>query len=164
VVTWSAEISSAIARWAPHYGVTIPAQLVRAVIDVESKGDPEAIRRERDGELSLGLMQVKESTARDLGVAPATLLSPAIGISTGVRYLAIQLARYGGQVRDAIAAYNAGSVRRRSSGQYVNQGYVDDVWRAFTGAGGVAAYLLAGAAVYVLAAAAVRSRGGRRGW
>jgi soluble lytic murein transglycosylase-like protein len=40
--------------------------------------------------------------------------------------------KYGMQaVQDAVAAYNAGSVRRASSGEYVNQRYVTKVMRYY---------------------------------
>lgn len=120
-----AEISTA--RWGRALGVIVPVPVVLGVIQRESSGDPRAIG---DQGQSRGLMQVKAATARTLGLEdPRQLHVPAIGIDYGVRYLAQQLARYGGRVPAALAAYNAGSARFNEREQFVNQAYVDQVLR-----------------------------------
>jgi len=54
-------------------------------------------------------MQVMPATAADLGVKQVrALFDPETNISLGTRYLAIQLDRFGGDVRRALIAYNAG--------------------------------------------------------
>lgn len=129
--------------------------LVAAIVQVESAGSPWAIRYEpawaarldgRRGQpgvtsatervqlsTSWGLMQVLGVTARELGFKGpflSALCAPAVGLEYGCRYLARQLRRYKGDVSDAIAAYNAGTARRRDDGTYVNEDYVRKVWRA----------------------------------
>ncbi|MFN9925405.1 MAG: lytic transglycosylase domain-containing protein [Phenylobacterium sp.] len=54
---------------------------------------------------ALGVMQLLPSTASDLGVDPSDLRG---NIDGGVAYLSQQLRRYGGDLRLALAAYNAG--------------------------------------------------------
>jgi soluble lytic murein transglycosylase-like protein len=135
----TAAIQKAAATWGGVYGVAVPTELVRAIIVRESgSGDPLTVdtlakRTETVGAMkghtSYGLMQVLDSTAAGLGLTgdPTALFIPEIGISYGVKYLASQLKRYGGDVPRAIAAYNAGSVFKRSDGSFVNQSYVDFV-------------------------------------
>lgn len=141
IATWAA-------HWAGVYRVAVPPQLVQAVIEVESDYQPTAWRRESDGELSRGLMQVKESTARALGLAdPQALFEPAVAIAYGTKYLAQQLAHYSGSIPRAVAAYNAGSARYTEQEEFVNQGYVDKVIAALRRIGrGGAVPLILGAA------------------
>lgn len=147
-------------RWGSHYGVPLSPALVLAIMATENaRYDPLASYREPDGELSRGLMQVKESTARHLGLSdPALLYNPTIGVSMGAKYLAQQLRRYGND-EQAVAAYNAGSARRSSSGAWVNQGYVDRAlahlaafrrWLAPAAAGALALFLAAATARWYL--------------
>ena len=61
-----------------------------------------------------GLLQVLPRTAREVGVDPARLADPAVGIRAGVRYLEWTRERFpnlpiGEQLKFALAAYNAGA-------------------------------------------------------
>lgn len=58
----------------------------------------------------IGIMQVKPSTARILGVDPAELTDPAVNIMAGAKYLRVLLDRYDDEEL-AISAYNAGPGR-----------------------------------------------------
>lgn len=89
----------------------VDAYLIKAVIHAESAFNPRA----RSPKNAIGLMQVLPGTARDLGLSAqptATveqlLTDPRVSIVVGTKYLAEQLARFGGNVELAIAAYNAG--------------------------------------------------------
>jgi soluble lytic murein transglycosylase-like protein len=79
----------------------IAPAIVEAVAWQESRFNPAAVSPKG----ALGVMQLLPSTASDLGVDPTDLRG---NIDGGVAYLAQQLRRYGGDLRLALAAYNAG--------------------------------------------------------
>lgn len=150
-------IHALVSRAADRY--KLPAALIRAIIRVESAGNPLAVRAEpaflnryirpsvttygasQETErwlraCSFGLMQVMGQVARELGCTEpylTALCDPETGIDYGCRLLAKLRDRYvATRGWDAvIAAYNAGSPRIEDD-RYVNQGYVDKVlkyWR-----------------------------------
>lgn len=150
------DIDAAIVETAAEYGV--PEPLLRAVVEVEGGGDPWAIRYEDhfrwlcdpeehigyhqslDTEktaqkTSWGLMQVMGALARELGFEGSflsLLCKPELSLKYGALYLRNQHRRYGCW-GDAVAAYNAGSVRKKDDGSYRNQRYVDRVDEALGG-------------------------------
>jgi len=85
---------------ADRHGVELA--LVKAVIHVESDFVPYA----RSPKGALGLMQLMPATAQQYGVW--RVFDPQENVDAGVKHLRILLDRYGGNVRLALAAYNAG--------------------------------------------------------
>jgi soluble lytic murein transglycosylase-like protein len=81
--------------------------LVKAIILAESEYNPYAISRKG----AKGLMQLMPGTARVLGVED--IFDPEHNIKGGVRHIKGLLKMFEGDVRLAIAAYNAGSIRVR---------------------------------------------------
>jgi soluble lytic murein transglycosylase-like protein len=90
----------------------IEANLLRAVIVVESGFNPRAVSRKG----ALGLMQLMPATAARFGATNA--LDPRQNVTAGARYLKFLLDRFGHNVRLALAAYNAGEEAvERNGGQ-----------------------------------------------
>lgn len=77
--------------------------LVLAVVGVESAFRTDAVSPKG----ARGLMQLMPATARSLGVSDA--LDPQQNLDGGVRHLGSLLALYRGDLRKALAAYNAGA-------------------------------------------------------
>jgi soluble lytic murein transglycosylase-like protein len=90
------EIDRAAARY------NIPAELVRAVIAVESDGDASAVSHKG----AVGLMQLMPMTAGEMYVEDP--VDPAQNISGGTRYLRALANQFGGDMLLTLAAYNAG--------------------------------------------------------
>lgn len=80
----------------------LPAGLMRAIVEVESAS--EAHRISAAG--AMGPAQLMPGTARMLGVADP--FDPRTSVDAGARYLRTLLTRTGGDVRLAVASYNAG--------------------------------------------------------
>lgn len=86
---------------AQKYGV--PVNLLKAVGKAESNFNPDTISHAG----AQGVMQLMPQTAKSLGVTDA--LDPEQNIMGGAKYLSQMLDRYDGDVKLALAAYNAGS-------------------------------------------------------
>lgn len=95
-----AELEQAIVRHARRHNLD-PA-LLRAVIKAESDFDPGAVSRAG----AVGLMQLMPHTAMRLAVRDS--YDPEENIGGGARYLRDLLDRFQGNLRLALAAYNAG--------------------------------------------------------
>lgn len=85
----------------------IDPALVKAIIMAESGYNPNAISEKG----AKGLMQLMPSTAQALGVED--VFNPQQNISGGVRYFKKLVNRFDGDIKLALAAYNAGSKKVR---------------------------------------------------
>lgn len=118
----------------------VPVALILGHIKQESSFNPNAYRAEPAiNDASMGLMQMLVKTARsfDSSATLEKLRDPAYSIDLGVAYIAQNLKKWP-EVKDAIAAYNAGVPRKNEKGQYVNskgvpnvQSYVDKVYKNY---------------------------------
>src|SRR3981189_1726437 len=88
-------------RW-PSRRRSLDPDLVQAVVAVESGFRPDAVSPKG----AQGLMQLMPYTARALGVKDT--FDPAANLDGGTRYLRALIERYNGDVKRALAAYNAG--------------------------------------------------------
>ena len=106
------------------------ADLLRAIVQVESHFDPDAVSAKG----AIGLMQVMPATAAELGLAEPqrALFQPESNLRIGALYLRRLTGQFPGMLDLAIAAYNAGEGAVVRSGFAVppypeTQGYVRDV-------------------------------------
>jgi len=117
-------IETAAQRWGHD-----PA-LIHAVIQVESSYAANAVSPKG----AIGLMQIMPDTARRYGIgnAESALRDPALNIDLGARHLHNLKRSFGGDVRLALAGYNAGEQAVLNSGRRVppfteTQAYVREV-------------------------------------
>jgi soluble lytic murein transglycosylase-like protein len=89
-----------VQQYASHYGV--PAELVAALIDVESHWNPHAVSSKG----ALGLMQLTPATARRFGAFQS--FDPEQNIAAGTRYVTKLMWEFHGDLRLVAAAYYAG--------------------------------------------------------
>ncbi|MCP5101868.1 MAG: transglycosylase SLT domain-containing protein [bacterium] len=98
-----------IAEAAANYSV--PFDWVKAFIGTESNFDPRAYRAEPQiNDASRGLMQMLESTARDMGLKgdPDQLFDPGVSIDLGAKYMRWLIDKYGMVYEEIYSAYNSG--------------------------------------------------------
>jgi soluble lytic murein transglycosylase-like protein len=100
----AAMLDAAADRWG------VPRALARGIAWAESQGNPLA----RSPKGAIGVMQLMPATAASLGVDPN---DPPQNIDGGVRYFAMLLAKYGGDVARALAGYvwGPGNVDRHAT-------------------------------------------------
>lgn len=92
--------NSIIEDAANNFGVD--KNVIKSVIMTESAGNSKAVSSAK----AKGLMQLMDSTAKDLGVK--NVWNPKENIYAGTKYLSQLLRQYNGDVKLALAGYNAG--------------------------------------------------------
>jgi soluble lytic murein transglycosylase-like protein len=92
------------------YEYDIDPTLVKAVIEVESNFDSRAVSSKG----AMGLMQLMPATAEEMGAYNP--FNPEDNIEAGVRYLKYLLDKFDGDLKLALAAYNAGPSRVKKYG------------------------------------------------
>jgi soluble lytic murein transglycosylase-like protein len=95
------DLEGLIAKYAGQNGLS--PEIVRALIQQESSGDPHAVSAAG----AQGLMQLMPATGRAYGVTNP--FDPEQNIAAGTRHFAGLLREFGGDMEKALAAYNAGS-------------------------------------------------------
>ena len=114
--------------------LSLPTGMLSAICYTESKHIPNRVHRDDGGSSSLGICQIKLSTARSMGykgTAQGLIDKPATNIYFAGQYLRYQLFRYNHNWFKAIAAYNSGSLKLDNHGKIRNQRYVNQVMAAF---------------------------------
>ena len=97
-----------ISRKSAKYNIRM--SVIKAVITAESNWDPKAVSKKG----AIGLMQLMPATARDMKIRDP--YDPEENIEAGTRYLRYLLNRFNGNMRLALAAYNAGPARVERTG------------------------------------------------
>lgn len=128
----TAQLESTIERIA--FQEKAPPELMLAICKVESSLRPTAVNhKDGNGRTSIGLCQIQLRTAQWMGYTgdEKGLYSVESNVKYSARYLAYQLRRYDHVYDYAIAAYNAGSVRRNPNKKLINERYVRKVWAMY---------------------------------
>jgi len=108
------------------YGIDFRA-LLKAVAKRESNFNPSCVTPEKDGDYSIGLMQVTISRARKLwdfgsktnDQVKTALLEPRFNLYIAGQYLVNQTKRYNGNVKFIISSYNAGTAMFNIDGKVI---------------------------------------------
>lgn len=133
-----------IARVAKTYGVS--AELVKAVIKVESNYNPKAVSPKG----ARGLMQLMPDTAKRFGVSDS--FDPEDNITGGVKYLRFLLEEFGAENLDLVlAGYNAGEQAVKKYDHAIppyaeTKRYVKKVLALYNGSGSATPYKRTGTA------------------
>ncbi len=88
--------------WNTASQFSIDPMLIKSVMHAESAFDPDAVSRKG----ASGLMQLMPATARRYGVS--SIFDPRQNVMGGVRYLRFLMDRFDGDLKLALAGYNAG--------------------------------------------------------
>jgi hypothetical protein len=107
----------------------VQPEIIKAIIMAESGFNPKAVSKVG----ARGLMQLMPRTAKFLGVKDS--FKPGHNIDAGVRYFKQLLDRFDGEIKLALAAYNAGSYNVRKYGGVppfkATQIYIDTVLKYY---------------------------------
>lgn len=96
----NAEVEAAIEEASKKYGIS--AEIIRAVAWKESRYNPNAVSKAG----AQGIMQIMPETGKELGLEDPFNIKQ--NVDAGAKYLKQMLDRYKGDLKKALAAYNAG--------------------------------------------------------
>lgn len=96
----------------------LPSGLLRSVATTESGGDRYALGPQTRQGQAKGLFQFMDETARDMGLQGGDVFDPEKSASAAAKYLSQLLKQTGGNLHEAIAAYNwgIGNVQKKGLG------------------------------------------------
>jgi hypothetical protein len=108
----------------------LPPGLLASLCYVESTHNVNAVHHDDGGTDSLGVCQVKQSTAKWMGHGGTEkdLMEPAVNVYYAAKYLAYQGRRYKGNWTRAMVAYNRGNAKDLTRSQYSDK--VNKTWGA----------------------------------
>lgn len=111
----------------------LPTGYQSALCFVESSHNPAAMHKDDGRGNSVGICQIKLSTAKMLGFKGTEneLKDPKTNILYSAKYLHLQSNRYRGDLRKTTGSYNAGSFKVNNQGKVINQKYIDKVFKAW---------------------------------
>lgn len=106
----------------------LPPRLLESICWVESKHNVNAVHHDDGGEDSLGVCQIKLSTAQWLGFkgTKEQLMNPDLNAKYSAKYIRYQLNRYK-NVTKAIISYNHGNAKHLTRTKYSDK--VIKKWR-----------------------------------
>lgn len=112
----------------------LPPGLLSAVCFTESRHNVRAYVHNDGGSPSVGVCQLKLSTAKLVGFRgnEKDLANPTVNVYYAGAYLRRCLSRYDNDLRKGVAAYNAGAHRVDDSGRTKNWKYVSKVLVAWS--------------------------------
>ena len=123
------ELEKIVNEKSAHYGVD--AKLIKEIIKEESNWNINAVSPKG----AMGIMQLMPSTALLMGVTNP--FDPVANIDGGIRYMKYLLERFNGNIRLALASYNAGPNLVESLGRVPNisetQNYVKRITMRYSG-------------------------------
>lgn len=93
----------------------VPAPLLRAIAEQESRHQPHASNRNVNGSVDIGLMQINSQwlpTLRQHGIESQDLWDPCVNVLVGAWILHKNFQRYGYNTQ-GLGAYNSGDPKRR---------------------------------------------------
>lgn len=107
----------------------LPPNLLSSICYIESTHNVSAVHHDDGGGDSLGICQIKLSTAKDLGFKGTAeqLMAPSVNIKYAGKYLKYQIKRYNGSVKKAVIAYNLGHAGSLTYTKYQDKVYKQ--WR-----------------------------------
>lgn len=126
--------SIALAFIAASTTFNLPPGLLSAVCFVESSHRSHVVRSNDGGSDSIGICQVKFSTAQLMGFEGTVeqLKQPKINAHYAAAYLRKQIDRYNGDIVKGVASYNSGTLKADKNNLPVNLAYVRKVLSVWT--------------------------------